>query len=152
MSQAFDSREIRFAYKIRQALDESAEQLPAATAERLAAARRLAVSRKKAEIRAHQPVFQPVLAGTVGSGGDSDRAPRLFSRLGRLGLLWPLLALVAGLLAIGYWERQQHIADLADIDAAVLSDELPLSAYLDHGFNAYLKHEPNSPLDSSDQP
>jgi hypothetical protein len=30
------------------------------------------------------------------------------------------------------------VADLAELDAAVLSDELPLSAYLDHGFNAYL--------------
>ena len=35
-------------------------------------------------------------------------------------------------------EQQQRISELAELDAAVLSDELPLSAYLDHGFNAYL--------------
>jgi hypothetical protein len=29
---------------------------------------------------------------------------------------------------------------VAELDAAVLSDELPLSAYLDHGFNAYLEN------------
>ncbi|CAJ2906328.1 transmembrane protein [Burkholderia pseudomallei] len=34
----------------------------------------------------------------------------------------------------------QRTAELADIDAAMLSDDLPLTAYLDHGFNAYLSH------------
>jgi hypothetical protein len=28
---------------------------------------------------------------------------------------------------------------MAELDAAVLSDELPLTAYLDTGFNAYLE-------------
>ncbi|MFX6226163.1 DUF3619 family protein, partial [Acinetobacter baumannii] len=35
-------------------------------------------------------------------------------------------------------ENAKRVSYLADIDAAVLSDELPLSAYLDHGFNAFL--------------
>ena len=39
------------------------------------------------------------------------------------------------------YEQQKHISDTADIDAAVLSDELPLSAYLDHGFSAYLARQ-----------
>jgi hypothetical protein len=30
---------------------------------------------------------------------------------------------------------------MAELDAAVLSDELPLTAYLDHGFNAYLESQ-----------
>ena len=46
--------------------------------------------------------------------------------------------LVAGLFAIAYFEDQQRNSELADIDAAMLSDDLPLNAYLDHGFNAYL--------------
>ncbi len=48
------------------------------------------------------------------------------------------LALVISLVGIAYWEDQQRTAELADIDAAMLSDDLPLDAYLDHGFNAYL--------------
>lgn len=48
--------------------------------------------------------------------------------------------LLAGIAGIAYWENQQHTAELADIDAAMLSDNLPLNAYLDHGFNAYLSH------------
>lgn len=138
MSQAYDAREIRLAYRIRRTLDESASQLPPGTAERLASARQLAMSRKKAEAHALQPAY--ALAGAPGLSivglSPHRRAPGLFQRL---GLLWPMLALVIGLMAIGYWERQQRIADLADIDAAVLSDELPLSAYLDHGFDVYLK-------------
>lgn len=55
-----------------------------------------------------------------------------------MGVAVPMLVLVAGLAGIYQYEQQQRIADLAEIDAAVLSDELPLSAYLDHGFNAYL--------------
>jgi len=39
--------------------------------------------------------------------------------------------------AASLWEDQQRTAELADIDAAMLSDNLPLDAYLDHGFNAY---------------
>jgi hypothetical protein len=41
-------------------------------------------------------------------------------------------------MSIFEYEQQERISDLAEIDALVLSDELPLSAYLDHGFNAYL--------------
>jgi hypothetical protein len=50
----------------------------------------------------------------------------------------PLFALVAGLSSVYQHEQKQHIAELAELDAAVLSDELPLTAYLDNGFNAYL--------------
>lgn len=50
----------------------------------------------------------------------------------------PLLAFIIGLTGIYEFEQQQHIFETAEIDAAVLSDELPLIAYFDHGFNAYL--------------
>ena len=46
--------------------------------------------------------------------------------------------LVIGIAGIAYWEDQQRKAELADIDAAMMSDSLPIDAYLDHGFNAYL--------------
>ena len=60
------------------------------------------------------------------------------SWLGRMSVIIPLLLLVGGMVGIYQFEQEQHIAELAEIDAAVLSDELPLSAYMDHGFNAYL--------------
>jgi hypothetical protein len=121
--------DINFAYKVRHALNENLDQLPASTAERLAAARKLAVARKKP----HAPVrvAQRALAGNFGAFFS-------FSSLGRAGAIIPLLALVAGLAGVYQYEQEQRIAEIAELDAAVLSDELPLTAYLDHGFNAYL--------------
>jgi hypothetical protein len=124
-----NTEDTNFAYKVRHALNESLDHLPASTAERLAAARKLAVSRKKA----HAPVrvAQRALAGNIAAFFS-------FSSLGRAGAIVPLLALVAGLAGVYQYEREQRIAEIAELDAAVLSDELPLTAYLDHGFNAYL--------------
>ena len=55
-----------------------------------------------------------------------------------MSVVIPLLVLVLGGAGIYQFEQEQQIAELAELDAAVLSDELPLSAYMDHGFNAYL--------------
>jgi hypothetical protein len=51
------------------------------------------------------------------------------------------LVLLAGLYGLYEYEQEQQINDLAEIDAAVLVDELPPDAYLDSGFNAYLNKE-----------
>ncbi len=124
-----NTEDINLAYKVRHALNANLDNLPASTADRLASARKLAMSRKKA----HAPVqvAQRNFAGNIGSFFS-------FSSLGRAGAVIPLLALVAGLAGVYQYEQQQRIAELAELDAAVLSDELPLTAYLDHGFNAYL--------------
>ena len=133
------NREHEFALKVRRALDERASALPAATTDRLAVARRAALARKKPEA-ATAPVFVPAFAGAAGAYGPTpaNRPPTSFGR--RLLRAWPLALLLAGLVGIAYWEDMQRTAELADIDAAMLSDDLPLNAYLDHGFNAYLSH------------
>jgi len=82
----------------------------------------------------------PQLCGGAVAIRDVSRIGAALARLAHAAprLRWPLAALVAGLFAIAYFEDQQRTAELADIDAAMLSDDLPLTAYLDHGFNAYL--------------
>ena len=139
MSSALENKESEFVRELRRALDESAASLPASATDRLATARRTALARKKPEA---EPVF--VRAPALAAGGLSAgmpaglSAPRRRSPLARFVLAWPLAALVVGLFAIAYFEDQQRTSELADIDAAMLSDDLPLNAYLDHGFNAYL--------------
>ncbi|MDC8756047.1 DUF3619 family protein [Janthinobacterium fluminis] len=123
--------DINFAYKVRHALNEKLDDLPASTSERLAAARALAMARKKA----HAPVR---VAHSVAAGNVGHLLSQPFAWLGRMSLVLPLLLMGAGLVGIYQFEQDQHIAELAELDAAVLSDELPLTAYLDHGFNAYL--------------
>jgi hypothetical protein len=121
--------DINFAYKVRHALNARLDDLPASTTDRLAAARQLALARKKAGQAA-----RPAPRKSAGLAG-------LFSHLTlvRMGVVLPLLAMVVGLAAVYHVEEQERIAELAALDAAVLSDELPLTAYLDHGFNAYLE-------------
>ena len=133
-----------FAYKVRRALDDSARKIPDATATRLAAARRMALARKKPEtVAVHVPAFTPALAGMGGFaapdiGIETHRRRRPF-RI-RLRLWVPVAMLLASLAGIAHWEEQRQVAELASLDAEVLSDALPLDAYLDHGFNEYLAH------------
>lgn len=128
--------DLNFAYKVRHALNEKLDELPASTTDRLAQARKMALARKKAHVE--QPlsvrVTRTELAGAGGVSGFFSQ----FAWLGRMGMAVPALVLVVGMIGIYQYEQQERIADLAEIDAAVLSDELPLDAYLDHGFNAYL--------------
>jgi hypothetical protein len=132
--------DINLAYKLRHALNENLDALPASTTERLAAARKLALSRKKADAPAQlhtnarktRRFFDVDFHFSVRPSGAS---------LGRLGVAIPLVALVVGLGGLYQYEQQQRIAELAELDAAVLADELPLTAYLDHGFNAYLESQ-----------
>lgn len=122
--------DLNFAYKLRHALNEHLDDLPASTTDRLASARQAALARKKA----HVPV--KAAQGQLSTGVGAILS---FSFLGRMGVIAPLMALVVGLAGIYEYEEQRKIAELAELDAALLSDELPLTAYLDDGFNAYLK-------------
>jgi hypothetical protein len=133
MNQAMTAKEVNFAYKVRHALNEHAEALPAATVDRLAAARKLALASKKKDAPLRAVATQAVFAGHVGTFFDQP-----LSWLGRIGVAAPLL--LGAALFVGMYQsaQQERVNELADIDAAVLADELPLSAYLDHGFNAYL--------------
>ena len=129
------TKELDLAYKLRHALDQSAINLPAKTVERLASARNLALSRKKQETAVQVIAPQAAIAGH--SAGSSF--PKRFAWISRAGLVIPLAALVFGLMGIYQFEQRQQIIESAAIDAEVLTDDLPLSAYLDNGFGAFLE-------------
>lgn len=134
--------DINLAYKIRHALNDKLDDLPASTTDRLAAARKSALARKKADApRAAQTVRQGQLQTAGFSMGD------LFSMqwLTRAAVVAPLLLMVAGMVGVYQYEHEQRIAELAELDAAVMSDDLPLTAYTDHGFNAYLAQQQQQP-------
>ena len=143
MNNASGSRsggELEFAYKVRRALDEQIISLPESTTSRLTAARKLAIARKKPESAVYATVPERRLAG-VHSSGASNPFNDSISWLVRVGIIIPLIVLVIGAFGIYKYEADRRINELADLDAAVLSDELPLNAYLDHGFDTYLnKH------------
>lgn len=133
MNTAKKAKELDFAYKIRHALDRNLANLPDNTVSRLAAARSIALSRKKKDAPL---LVSNTQASIAGHGTTGFHAP--FSWLRRIGMIMPAIALIGGLAGIYQFEQQRHIADTADIDVAILADELPPAAYLDHGFTAYL--------------
>lgn len=126
-------KDLNRAYKLRHALDENVNNLPAKTVERLSSARKIALSRKKQE--SPLPVYLPQAV----FAGHANQSPRDYlAWIGRMGLAVPLAALVFGLMGIYQFEQRQQIIDAAAIDAEMLTDDLPLSAYLDNGFDAFL--------------
>ncbi len=129
--------EINFAYKVRHALNQNLEHLPGSTTSRLEAARQAALARKKAD--APLSALVPASATTKGMAGGYFSNP--FSWLGRLTVALPVVVVMASLVGMYQAEKQHRISELAEIDAMVLSDELPLNAYLDSGFNAYLSRK-----------
>lgn len=50
-----------------------------------------------------------------------------------------LALLVGGGTGIYKWQQQQRIAELEEIDSQLLTDDLPIDAYLDRGFQSWLK-------------
>jgi len=131
-----NAEDINCAYRVRHALNEKLDDLPASTTDRLAAARQAAMARKKADAPARVRVSRtaPALAG-----GASGFFASQFAWFNRVSVALPLLLVMGGMVGVYQYEQQQSIAELAEMDTAVLSDELPLSAYLDQGFGAYLE-------------
>ena len=117
------------AARIAKLLDEGTEDLGADKQERLARARRLALSRQQG--RRTAPVLVPAWAGPFAR----------FTEQSVLGVryLVPLAALILGLIGVVYRNTSGVASEIADIDAGLLSDELPISAYLDQGFDSWLK-------------
>ena len=118
--------EIKFANKIRQALNESSRLEPGITA-RLRAARERAIAMRKPEREPALAWAGDVIVGFGGFGGFSLRA------------ILPVVLLVAGLIGIYSWQQDQRVADAEELDAQLLTDDLPIDAYLDRGFEAWLK-------------
>jgi len=57
----------------------------------------------------------------------------------RLATLAPLIALVAGLVLIQIQHDDDQISAAAEVDAALLADDLPPAAYTDAGFAEFLR-------------
>ncbi|MFZ3218553.1 MAG: DUF3619 family protein [Rhodoferax sp.] len=114
-------------------LNDTANSLPNDISERLKAARMLALSKRKVvKLQVASSVVPNGGAATLHMG-DDDR-----SFWNRIASLVPLLALIAGLLTIAVVEEQRRTNEIAEVDTALLTDDLPPAAYTDPGFAQYL--------------
>jgi hypothetical protein len=112
--------------------------------DRLYAARMKAIALKKPEALRVQ---KRALASSTGNWGSGFNGV-----WDTLGWLAPLAVLVFGLIGIAQWQGDSRINDIAEVDAALLSDDVPPDAYADSGFMAFLKNGPlsDSSKDSTD--
>jgi hypothetical protein len=53
-----------------------------------------------------------------------------------------IATLVLALAGVAYWQATASNMETADIDTSLLTDELPVNAYLDKGFDSWLKRSP----------
>lgn len=102
-------------------------QLDRATAEKLRAARQLALARQRPEPAPALAWADNVLGRLGGWGGLSLR------------VIAPILALALGLVVVYNWQQDQWTAEVEEIDAQLLTDDLPIDAYLDRNFQNWLK-------------
>lgn len=132
----------RFARRVTARLDQGSSELDYDITERLRAARMQALDkRKRPVVVAVRPVAPaPVILGaghtaTMGSGWGSEGGTWWRALVSAV----PLAALVVGLLVIGVNQNEAGANEVAEVDAALLTDDLPPAAYTDAGFLQYLK-------------
>lgn len=123
----------RFGRLVARRLSEAAEAVPHDISERLRAARVRALAQQKPVSKTASAVLGNDHTAVL-SMGEPDGRP-----WHRLASIISLLLLVAGLVAVNLFNDDFRAKELAEIDAAILTDDLPPAAYTDPGFLQFLK-------------
>lgn len=122
-------KEREFAYKIKHYLNLGADGLDRTAADRLFKARQNALARQKVA------VAQLSLAG-IGNIATDVILPHARTVIALMGLM-------LGIAAVSQWNNYQQASENEEIDSVLLVDELPINAYLDKGFHAWLDQAPS---------
>ena len=129
-----DALEARLALRMLGHLSEATEQLPHDITERLRVARERAIDRARAvrKLSAASATVQFQSNGSAVLAGPPSWWLRLASFL-------PLVVLLGGLVFIQHRYTEEQISAAAEVDAALLVDDLPPQAYSDPGFVEFLR-------------
>ena len=129
-----ESMQSRFGLRVSARLSTQAETLSADISERLRFAREQAL--------AHARNARSVeLASTVGvtKSGAAILGQSVSGWWVKVASILPAIALAGGLMLIQHWQDRTQISVAAELDAALLADDLPPKAYSDAGFVEFLK-------------
>lgn len=124
------NEELKLTYRVRQALNQTVEELDQKTASRLRQARMEALAHQK------------VAVGGLTFAGIGQRASGFLPAYGRTFIA--AFALLLGVAFTYVWTHFEQAAQNEEIDSALLSDDLPPAAYLDKGFQAWLDRSSQS--------
>ena len=125
----------RFALKAAAYLSNGTANLPHDISERLRAARAQAVSKRKIAKTQTAGSFVNMGGSAALTWGSSDG----LGWWGRIASVMPLIALVVGMLTINSVQNDNRAQEVAEVDAALLTDDLPPAAFSDPGFVQFLK-------------
>ena len=136
MTHAANSQD-QFGLRIAAQLNSAALDLPHDISERLRAARTRAVAARlqpQQRLQTSKSLVQQNGVGLLSFGQEG------LNIWGRLASFLPLIGLVAGLALIQNIMDDDRANELAEVDSALLIDDLPPSAYADPGFLQFLKN------------
>jgi D-tyrosyl-tRNA(Tyr) deacylase len=118
----------QFGREVAKRLSDATAELPYHITERLRAARAQALARHRIASVAASPTV--VVSGNTASLGGWWR---------QVAAALPLLVLAGGLVLIHSIQNDYRASEVAEVDAALLTDDLPPDAYADPGFAQFLK-------------
>lgn len=167
-----EALEARFALRLSARLSEGAQAVPHDISERLRVAREQAIRatrESRVKVTAASPTLVPANLGVASAGPKSsltlggwqegaqsrqqghgrslDDGPT--SWLWRLASALPLITLILGLWFIHADYQREQVQAAAEVDMALLADDLPPSAYADPGFEEFLRSGPLEPMQAS---
>ena len=129
----------RIARQITTRLTEGEALLPYEVTERLRASRERAVFERRREIsvlRTQTSMAASAHGHTITLGSPEGEGNGWWRAL--LSAI-PVIALIAGLVVYNAPTDQSRLSEVTEVDTALLTDDLPPSAYADPGFVQYLK-------------
>jgi hypothetical protein len=128
----------RFGLQVTARLSDASDNLPHDISERLRVARQQALTKRK--VLAAPRTAPSVMA----SGGQASMTfdDENISLWGKVASALPVIALLIGLVVVSAIQDENRARELADVDAALLTDDLPPAAYTDPGFVQFLKSNP----------
>jgi hypothetical protein len=124
------NEDAEFGYKARQILNQGVDDLDQRVVGRLQDLRQTALGCQKVQVAGLR---------LAGSGRDLD-----FFLFADARNLVAIVALLVGAAGTYYWNAFELAQEYEEIDSALLADELPPSAYLDRGFQAWLERASDS--------
>jgi hypothetical protein len=128
----------RFGRRVAARLSVGTAELPYDVSERLRAARTQALAKRKRVVGLRT-------ASTVSPSGGAAAltADEGLTWWQRVASVLPIIALAAGLVVIHTIQNERRANEVAEVDAALLTDDLPPSAYADPGFIQFLQQTAN---------
>lgn len=121
-----------FGHAVGRRLSAGTDELPYHVTERLRAARTQALASRKTQATAPHVVAN----GHAAALSLGKRGPGFWQQVGSV---LPLVVLVGGLVLINTVLNERRASEVAEVDAALLTDTLPPAAYADPGFAQFLK-------------